>query len=216
VKENDPNLIQDSGWFYRIPRQTEQASTKICILIHGWTGDEYSMDIFLRAVPAEFAVLSPRGPVTTVEGGFGWVAHRPGNLALYQDFKKTAQELRSRLDHWITQNYMPGGKLTLVGFSQGAAMALSFGLAYPERVDRIACLSGFLPQGILPDETSLPLLGVNIFIAHGIQDKTILIHRAHEAADWLQRAGANITICESKVGHRLGANCFQALKNFLK
>jgi phospholipase/carboxylesterase len=216
VQENDPYLIQDSGWVYRIPRSSDEINTRTCILIHGWTGDEHSMDIFLRAVPSDYAALSPRGPVNAAEGGYGWVDFRPGNLATFQNFEKTARELRMHIDRWIPQNYLPGGKLTIIGFSQGAAMALSFGLAFPERVERIGCLSGFLPVGTLPDPVSLPLLGINIFIAHGSKDDMIPISRAREAANWLRQAGAGVTSCESNVGHRLGANCFQALKSFLK
>ncbi len=216
MSENDNIAIQESGWIYRVLRPNEPAKTRTCILIHGWTGDEFSMDVFLRAIPPDYAILSPRGPISSSEGGYGWVRHRPGNLAPYQDFKQTAQDLLKRLDRWILQNRLPDSKLSLVGFSQGAAMALSLGIAFPERIARIACLSGFLPKPSLPDMRLTLMPGVKVFIAHGTRDAIIPIERAHEASAWLEQAGVSVTKCESNVGHRLSANCFHALQDFLK
>jgi len=175
VSDNVSSPILDLGWIYRVQRQNEPAKTRTCVLIHGWTGDEFSMDVFLRAIPPDYAVLSPRGPIHAAEGGYGWVSHRPGNLAPYQDFQKTAQDLLAHLDRWIIQNHLPGGKLTLIGFSQGAAMALSLGIAFPGRVARIACLSGFLPKPSLPDLSLTPLQDMKVFIAHGTRDAIIPI-----------------------------------------
>lgn len=174
------------------------------------------MDVFMRAIPSDYAVLSPRGPVPTDEGGYGWVSYRPGNMAPFPEFEKPAKDLFVHLDRWISQNDLPTGKVTLLGFSQGAAMALSFGLVFPDKVEQIACLSGFLPLPPLPDPANHPMQGMNIFISHGAQDKMIPIVRARETAAWLKQTGANVITCEANVGHRLSANCFHALQDFLK
>lgn len=184
-------------------------------MLHGWTGDEYSMDVFLRAIPANFRVLSPRGPVQAPEHGYGWVSFRPGVAAPLPDYQLTAAKLNSALDRWISQHTLPNTRLTLIGFSQGAAMALTFALTYPERVERVACLSGFLPQTDLPGPGEFSLDGLRVFISHGAQDKIIPVENARKTASWFKAAGARVTTCESEVGHRLSASCHRGLKEFL-
>jgi phospholipase/carboxylesterase len=216
VTDKQSNTIYDSGWMYRIHSSNNENKTRVCILFHGWTGDEKSTDIFLRAFPSSYCILSPRGPVESNEGGYGWIPFRPSYLAPFSDFKTSAEILAPVIDRWIDQNKLPGGKLTLVGFSQGAAMALCFGITFPDRVERIASLSGFLPNSSsLPDPRSLPLKGLQVYISHGTQDEIIPINRAREGADWLNHAGAIVSTCESNVGHRVSATCFRGLKEFL-
>lgn len=207
--------IIDSGWVYRLHPPKDPNPSRLCVFMHGWTGDEFSMDIFLRAVPPDYSVVSPRAPFTSEEGGYGWVTFRPGTLAPITDFQITARNLLTKLDRWIEQHQLPDNPLTLVGFSQGAAMALATALAYPDRIEQVACLSGFLPKNGLPTPSPEIANGMKVFISHGTQDPIIPVERAREAADWLQAAGAQVTRCESNVGHRLDAACFRLLRDFL-
>lgn len=173
------------------------------------------MDVFLRAVPGNYRIISPRGPVQSPEHGYGWVSFRPGLYAPLTDYQDTAHKLSAAIESWIIQHQLPGETLTLIGFSQGAGMALSYALTFPERVDRVACLSGFLPQSGLPSPGSISLAGLKVFVSHGTQDKIVPVEHARQAAAWLQKAGANVTYCETDVGHRLSAYCHRGLKEFL-
>ncbi len=216
MKDNQVSPIYDSGWIYRLHPAKDESADRLCVLLHGWTGDEYSMDVFLRAIPARYRVISPRGPVKADENGFGWVVYRPGAKAPLTDYQIAARNLLSALERWTSQHQLPGGKLTMVGFSQGAGMALSFALAYPERVERVACLSGFLPQVALPPPETVALSGLHVFISHGTRDKIVPLERARHAAAWLKAAGAEVTVCEADVGHHLSANCHRQLKELLR
>lgn len=213
-KQSTP--IIDAGWIFRHHNTGESQNTRLCVMLHGWTGDETSMDIFLRAFPAGYLVISPRGPIAADEGGYGWVSYRPGTIAPFPHYQAAAHNLSLLLERWIGQQNLPDNKISVVGFSQGAAMALSYAVTFPERVDRVACISGFLPQIDLPAAQTISLSGVKVFITHGTKDTIIPIERAHEAAAWLEAARADISSCQADVGHRLSANCFRKLKEFLR
>lgn len=210
------DLHNEPNWVYRLHPVKNSIPTRLCVFLHGWTGDEYSMDVFLRAVPADYYVLSPRAPFTSNEGGYGWVTFRPSTFAPLADFQASARTLMTKLDEWISEHTLPGNMLTLVGFSQGAAMALSTTLTYPERIERVACLSGFLPQDGLPDPHAKLLNGLKVFFSHGLQDPVIPIERSRNAAIWFESAGATVQRCESNVAHRLDAACFRQLREFLE
>jgi phospholipase/carboxylesterase len=104
--------------------------------------------------------------------------------------------------------------INLVGFSQGAALAGAYLLAYTERVKRLAMLSGFLPAGVSPSDADLA--GVDIFIGHGSLDETVPEEKAQEANLIFQAAGGNVRYCLTEVGHKLGSECFRAFNRFFE
>jgi phospholipase/carboxylesterase len=215
VADDQTTPIYDSGWIYRLHPPRQEGATRLCLMLHGWTGDEYSMDVFLRAIPGSYRVISPRGPVPSAQQGYGWVTFRPGLHAPYPDYQDTARKLSTALEDWIRRHQLPDERLTLIGFSQGAGMALSFALTFPNRVERVACLSGFLPQNGLPPPESISLTGLKVFISHGALDKIVPLENARLAAAWLKAAGAEVITCQTDVGHRLSASCHRGLKEFL-
>lgn len=184
-------------------------------MLHGWRGDETVMWIFARSVPASTWIFAPRAPIQSPEGGYGWLPHT-GNLPALQEFEDAAGKLLSEFQRWRKDAGVPQDLPTdLMGFSQGAAMSYALAALYPDRFQRLIALAGFLPK-----EEPLPgryaaLQGKSIYIAHGSKDETIPVALAQRAAQALQSAGAQVTYCESDVGHKLGANCLRGLEKFL-
>ncbi|RPJ52081.1 MAG: hypothetical protein EHM21_01140, partial [Chloroflexi bacterium] len=87
---------------------------------------------------------------------------------------------------------------------------------HPQPVSHLVALAGFLP----PDEP-MPgrystLRGKKIYIAHGAKDETVPVVMAQEAARTLQALEADVTYCESDVGHKLSAECLRGLEDFLR
>lgn len=219
----DPNeafTTFDRGWIVRIqrPRLKEEPPAtphRSLLLLHGWTGDETVMWIFARGVPDNTWIFAPRAPVRAPGGGYGWLPHEETWPKL-AEFQAVAGELMLAFNRWADDMQAPRAPVDIMGFSQGAAMAYALAAFYPQQVNRVMALAGYLPA-----EDTLPggynaLRGKQIFIAHGSKDKTIPVHFARDAAHILEGAGAEVTYCESEVGHKLSANCLNQLGDFLK
>jgi phospholipase/carboxylesterase len=219
---NEPNTIYEHGWIVRIqpPKVDEQppktdALARSVLLLHGWTGDEKVMWIFARSLPPNTWIFAPRGPVPTVEGGYGWLPREDdGKWPALQDFVGIAEALRDAFRHWATSHHAPREGFDVMGFSQGAAMAYALAAFYPKQVGRVAALAGFLP----PDETFpgrySALKGKKIYVAHGTKDETVPVSYAKEAVSVLEGVEARVTYCESAVGHKLSAGCLKGLDSF--
>jgi phospholipase/carboxylesterase len=211
----DPFTIYDRGWIFRIRPANTSAPRQIDLMIHGWTGNERSMEVFSHGLPQEDLLLFPRGPVQSPDGGYGWSVVLSETLTSLEDFKHSANSLIEEVD-WrikeITGNTF--AQFNIIGFSQGAALAYTITLLHPHRIRKLAALAGFLPAFSLGYQPPL-LSGLPVFVAHGKNDKTIPIDRAREAVSFLKAAGADIVYCESESGHKLPANCFNALTQFL-
>lgn len=212
--ESESELIHTGEWIYRLRRPSRTDSQQITLLLHGWTGTEDVMWVFARHSFRDSWVLSPRGLFSSSEGGYGWTSTRSGLQATLQEFLTAVQKVNDWLWQWIQNRGILHPQISLVGFSQGAALAYSYGLVHLHPVRAIAGLSGFVPMGSESYISMSPLHGVPVFIAHGTKDETVSVERAREGSTILEQAGAKVTYCESPVGHKLGVNCMHALEEF--
>ncbi len=89
---------------------------------------------------------------------------------------------------------LPTNRIALIGFSQGACLALEYAARNAERFGGVAALSGGL---IGPDGTSRDyagsLDGTPIFLGCSDVDSHIPLARVNESAAVMQRLGANVT-----------------------
>ena len=208
--------ILDQGWVIRVKPAQNNRPRRLMLMVHGWTGDENSMGVFQKGLPDDYVIISPRGYVESEEGGYGWVAHQDGVDATLESFRKPAEKIYASMEHWKKLTQVENTPITLMGFSQGAALILSFALFYPDLVKKVVSMAGFLPHLPVDFNFSPQLKNIGFFIAHGTKDPTVNINRAYQARDILQAKGAEVRFCEDSVGHRLSANCFKGIREFLK
>ena len=215
---NNTTIIEKEGWTFRFFSSSEKPS-RVLLLLHGWTGDEQSMWQFTHGLSADYAIIAPRAPYNAPadKGGYSWREIKPGTWGspTFDELRFSADRLIPLIDFGFAGTGTDSVRVDVVGFSQGGALALTFSALYPERVNKIAVLSGFLPAGV--DELLKPNLlnDIRFFWAHGSKDKIIPIERGRESIELLENAGANIQFCKADIGHRVSKSCRYALGDFL-
>ncbi len=211
----DPRLVTFKNWTFRL-RESQAKPKRLLVLMHGWMGDENSMWVFAQNLSPEIAILGPRAPFAAPEGGYSWREVRPGSWgnASLEDLRPAAAALIALVDDWSASVGMDGDQFDVMGFSQGAAMAYTLAILYPERIRQLAALSGFIPEHaeVLLDPRRLS--GKPVFVAHGRQDDTISIEKAHKAVALLEGVGAQVVYCESDAGHKVSRECVKELEKF--
>jgi phospholipase/carboxylesterase len=96
------------------------------------------------------------------------------------------------------------GPPLLLGFSQGAAVALGVALTRPELVRGVLSLSAVPPS--LPEERlakAEALRGLPVFAAHGLHDPLIPIDLGRLVRDALSQKGLAIEWHEYAMGHQV-------------
>lgn len=96
----DSETILYQQWVLRLRPPAHKTSPKILLMLHGWTGDENSMQIFQRDIPPDYSIIAPRGWISTPEGGYGWIGHRPGREATLQAFLEPVQAIKHLIEHF--------------------------------------------------------------------------------------------------------------------
>lgn len=211
---NEFELQEFRDWKFRF-RPATATPSRLAVLLHGFTGDENSMWIFSRKLPARMAVLAPRGIYLQQEGGYSWRKRQPGNLSLptLEDLCPAAEALIRFIDDWPGSAGGFDNQIDLIGFSQGAALAYTLALLFPDRIRALAALSGFLPSGTEGLINSHILAGKSIFIAHGRQDNLVPVENARKTVTLLERSGARVKYCESNLGHKVNVTCFSEMSD---
>jgi phospholipase/carboxylesterase len=213
----ETETIEMDDWILRYRMPDDSRPVSVYLMIHGWTGDETVMWLFANRLPINFLKIAPRGLYPAQDGGFGWQARLTKGWPNVDDLQPPVEKimsLLSRLGGLAEFSRVDFEQVHLLGFSQGAALAYTMGLLYPDKVQSIAGLAGFMPDGAGELVAREPLRGMPVFVTHGSQDEIVPVARARQAVELLERAGGNVTYCEDDVGHKLSATCFRALERF--
>ena len=209
---NDAFELSVRGRLFRIQPPDDEPARALILAVHGFSGDELSMDIFTHKLRRVFWVIYPRAPHALPEGGFSWAKNPLGIHQPASDFLQEAQDLNRDLDLLATDlgsNPLP---VFTMGFSQGAALALVFSSLFSQPREQHALLAGFLPDGLAVRSNSLRQR--SYFVAHGSRDTTVPLENSHQVLKFLQESGAETQLCESNSAHKLGVECLRMLEKF--
>ena len=213
---NDSTIVKFDNWTLRI-RESTDPQCRLLLMIHGLTGDENSMWVFGQNMPFRYWLMLPRAPYSVEPGGYSW---RPSfqssefGRPTVEQMRVGADGLIGLVDKYAASAGIDASTFDVIGFSQGAVMSNVLAFLYPDRIQKIGILAGFIPQGLESLISERPLAGKPFFVAHGIRDEMVKIDRARESIVILEKAGAQVTCCVDDVGHKVSANCLRALKEF--
>jgi phospholipase/carboxylesterase len=209
------NLRKVSDIIFRERKPAGEGPYPLILMLHGWTGNEQSMGVFVPRLPESAWLVMPRGIYVSPRGGYSWFREQEEKWPWVDDFRPAMDALFELL---VPENF-PGidlGSFNVAGFSQGAALAYALAFLYPQKVDAVAGLAGFLPEGCEALSRNQPLKGKHLFVSHGILDEQVPVEKARLSVKVLQEAGGEVVYCEEAVGHKLGAGCMGGLRKFFE
>jgi predicted esterase len=113
---------------------------------------------------------------------------------------------------------IPAERTVLLGFSQGACLALEYAARHPRRYGGVVGLSGGLigPEG-MRREYDGSLAGTPVFLGCSDVDPHIPTDRVLESADILRYMGARVTVrLYPDVGHTVNADELAAVRGMMQ
>jgi phospholipase/carboxylesterase len=176
------------------------------VVFHGRGADEHDLEPLVDVLDPErrLAAFLPRGPLSLPPGGAHWYIVRQVGYPDAETFLATLERASAWLDGVLAEAEVPPERTVLAGFSQGAVMSYSLGLASGRpRPAAILALSGFVPE---VDGFELDLAaraGLPVSISHGALDPVIGVELGRAARDRLEAAGLAVSYREDPVGHTI-------------
>ena len=106
--------------------------------------------------------------------------------------------------------------VTLLGFSQGTILNYAVALTYPEKVNNIIALSGYINVDILPKNIEAKDYShLKFYCSHGSVDEVIPVDWARQAPKFLSALNINHQYSEFPVGHGVSPQNFYEFKKWL-
>jgi len=192
----------------------------LLLLLHGYGSNEDDLFSFASELPDEYFVISARAPYDLQYGSYAWYAI---NFDADQNkFSDHDQAVLSRdlvvkfLEELKLKFPIDSSNITLIGFSQGSILSYSIALSYPNIVQRVGALSGYLNLDITTDNyQNNDFSGLKIFASHGTVDQVIPVEWARKTDPILKSLGINSTYKEYPIGHGVSTQNFYDLKSWL-
>jgi phospholipase/carboxylesterase len=193
----------------------------LLILLHGYGSNEDDLFSFSNELPDELLIVSARGPMTLGIGSYAWYSinfnNDQGKFSDTDEAKK-AREIVANFIGEIQIKYNISSKNTfLLGFSQGTVLAYAIALNYPEKVQQIIALSGYINPDLLPNDFgSKDYSKLHIFISHGSLDQVIPVQWAQKAPEFLKSLNIENSYQEYPVGHGVTPQNFYDFKKWIE
>ena len=206
---------------YHLVRQPkiQQEKNPLLLLLHGYGSNEEDLFSFAAQLPDEYLIISVRAPYNLPGYGFAWYAiDFDADMNKFTDDVQAVQsrDLIANFIDEVIENYpVDKDNITLIGFSQGAILSYAVALTYPEKISRVAALSGYLHNTIIGNVNSKKLDTLRFFASHGVVDQVIPVDWARKAPEFLKTLGLDVEYHEYNAGHGVAPQNFYDLLNWL-
>ncbi len=188
------------------------------ILIHGYGSNEEDLFSFADHLQEEAYVFSLRAPYEIDGFGFAWYAiNFDAQMNKFSDHEqaKSSIDLIAKFIDEVNAKYSLS-TISLIGFSQGSILSLALSFRYPNKVNNIIALSGYLNRDILPEIIdTIQIQKIKYFISHGIDDQVIPVDWARKTEPFFNQYQLSFEYKEYPVGHTVHPQNFWDFKNWL-
>ena len=193
----------------------------LLLLLHGYGSNDSDLFSFASELPDEYYVISARAPYDLQYGSYAWYAinfDADQNKFSDHDQAILSRDLVVRFIEELKVKFpIDSSNITLIGFSQGSILSYSIALSYPNIVQRVGALSGYLNLDInSKNYQNNDFSNLKIFASHGTVDQVIPVEWARKTDPILKSLGINSTYKEYPIGHGVSPQNFFDLKDWLQ
>ncbi len=194
------------------PSAEASAKAGPLLLLHGTGGDENDLIPLGRQLSPGSALLSPRGDVSE-HGARRFFARLAEGVFDPAEVTRRTLALADFIAAAAKHHGLDPGRLTAVGFSNGANIAATLLLLRPE----VLAAAILLRPMVVLEPAKLPdLQGRRVLISSGNLDPIVPPDHPARLAAMLRQAGAAVSLQTQAAGHGLAPADFAAAREFLR
>lgn len=204
-------MSDDLGFIHVYEPGSGDAAGTTLLLLHGTGGNETDLVPLGRMIAPGATMISPRGKV--LENGMPRFFRRLEEGVFDQeDLTLRTTELREFITATEQEYGLEPGSMIAAGFSNGANIAASLLLAYPDAVSKAVLFRAMVPFEM---ETLPDLSRKAVFISAGQADPLIPQDQTEVLAGMLRDAGADVTLNWLPTGHGLTREDVEGAREWL-
>ena len=210
--------MSDLHYLVRQPKK-EIENPPLLVLLHGYGSNEKDLFSFAEELPDDFLIISAQAPLSMGFGSYAWYSINfddiNGKFSDLKEAKESVDKIAIFIDE-IKQKYHTNPEKTfLLGFSQGAILSYSLSFFYPNKVQNVIALSGYINKELLPTSISKEIK-TDYYSSHGSVDQVLPVTWARESKPFLDNLGFNSEYSEYPVGHGVAPQNFFSFKKWIE
>lgn len=200
--------------------KTEQEHPALLILLHGYGSNEEDLFSFASELPEELLIVSARAPFDMSFGGYAWyeitLDANDEKFSNLEEARQSLTKIATFIDY-IKSTYKTDPDNTfLLGFSQGAILSYALSLNYPNKVQHVIALSGYINEKLVPTSVSGLNITTDYYISHGALDQVLPVDWARKAPAYLNENKLQNEYSEYPVGHGVAPQNFYSFKEWIE
>lgn len=183
--------------------------------LHGYTGDEHVLLPLAKTLAISGAKwFCPRAPYKNPLGhGYTWFI---GDDVSGWRYEESFQLLRDLVGRIRTEGF-PERNIFLLGFSQGACLAMDFMARLPFAIGGIIPIAGFIKfQERFREDASAASRGTPVYLFHGQEDDIVPFADGQAAEKLFRNLNYNVTLTGFPGKHKIPLSIQPTIKSLLR
>jgi phospholipase/carboxylesterase len=205
-------------YIIREPKK-ETLNPPLLILLHGYGSNKEDLFSFAAELPDELLIISVQAPYEIGYGGYAWYAINfdeiNGKFSDLKQAKTSLDQIAIFIDEIKLKYQTNPDKTFLLGFSQGAILSYSLSFFYPNKVQNVIALSGYINDELLPTTISKEIK-TEYYCSHGSVDQVLPVDWARKSKPFLDNLGFQNEYSEYPVGHGVHPQNFYSFKSWIE
>jgi len=196
-------------------------NTTLLLLLHGYGSNEQDLFSFAQELDENLLIVSAQAPLELGFNSYAWYTinfdSSKGNYSDIPEAIKSREKIAIFIEELQHLYKIKPTNTILLGFSQGAILSYAIALNYPEKMQKVIAISGYINEKLLPENLKAKDYHLlDFFISHGNVDQVIPISWAEKAPSFLQNLGVKTTFKTYPVGHGVSSPNFFDFKKWLE
>lgn len=192
----------------------------LLLLLHGYGSNEADLFSFADELPEDCFVISARAPYDLQYGSYAWYAINfdadENKFSDHNQARISRDLIAGFIDELIASYPIDANNVTLIGFSQGSILSYAVALSYPEKIQKVVAMSGYLNLDIATENyQNNDFSKLQLFVSHGTVDQVIPVDWARKSPGILEKLGIKTVYKEYPIGHGVSPQNFYDFKNWL-
>ena len=209
--------MSDSIFYVERAAEKSSENPPLLIMLHGYGSHEEDLFSFSSELQDEFHIVSARAPHSIGFGGYAWYAiNFDADENKFSDIPQAKESLQM-IDKLIDElkSKINPSKIFLLGFSQGAILSYAYSMNYPNKVDHVIALSGYLIEELIPSNLSKEIK-TDYYSSHGTVDQVIPVAWARKIQAFIESQNLDCEYSEYPVGHGVAPQNFYSFKDWIE
>ena len=199
--------------------KTSIENPPLLVLLHGYGSNEDDLFSFAQELPDTFLIVSLQAPHAMGSGSFAWYSinfdDKNGKFSDLKQAKESIDQIAIFIDEIKIKYNTKTNQTFVLGFSQGAILSYSLSLFYPNKVQHVIALSGYINTELIPATISKEIK-TDYYCSHGSVDQVLPVEWARKSKPFLDDLGFQNVYFEYPVGHGVAPQNFYSFKTWIK